>query len=101
MTSVASSYPMDDADLNEILDGIENQRDISGGAKQRLAASRTFMRIMSDKVKLVVVDEPTSAMDPLGEFELFEKLRAMRSGKTMVFVTHRFGHLTKHADLVL
>ena len=59
------------------------------------------MRIMSDKVKLVVVDEPTSAMDPLGEFELFEKLRAVRLGKTMVFVTHRFGHLTKHADLVL
>ena len=59
------------------------------------------MRIMSDKVKLVVVDEPTSAMDPLGEFELFEKLRAVRPGKTMVFVTHRFGHLTKHADLVL
>ena len=59
------------------------------------------MRIMSDKVKLVVVDEPTSAMDPLGEFELFEKLRTVRPGKTMVFVTHRFGHLTKHADLVL
>ncbi len=59
------------------------------------------MRIMSDKIRLVVADEPTSAMDPLGEFELFEKLRASRSGKTMVFVTHRFGHLTKHADLVL
>ncbi|KAF7796978.1 hypothetical protein EIP86_008167 [Pleurotus ostreatoroseus] len=101
MTSVASSYPMDDADLKEILDGIEKQRDISGGEKQRLAASRTFMRIMSDKVKLVVVDEPTSAMDPLGEFELFKKLCAVRSGKTMVFVTHRFGHLTKHADLFL
>ena len=56
---------------------------------------------MSDKTKLVVVDEPTSAMDPTGEFELFETLRSMRSGKTMVFVTHRFGHLTKHADLIL
>ena len=56
---------------------------------------------MSDKVKLVVVDEPTSAMDPTGEYELFETLRSMRTGKTMVFVTHRFGHLTKHADLIL
>ncbi len=59
------------------------------------------MRLMSGKIKLVVVDEPTSAMDPLGEFELFEKLRSYRAGKTMIFVTHRFGHLTKHADLVL
>ena len=59
------------------------------------------MRLMSDKVKLVVVDEPTSAMDPTGEFELFETLRSMRADKTMVFVTHRFGHLTKHADLIL
>ena len=59
------------------------------------------MRFSSGHVKLVVVDEPTSAMDPAGEFELFQKLRLMREGKTMVFVTHRFGHLTKHADLIL
>ena len=59
------------------------------------------MRIMSEKIKLLVVDEPTSAMDPQGEFELFERLRSMRQGKTTVFVTHRFGHLTKHADLIL
>ena len=59
------------------------------------------MRIMSEKIKLLVVDEPTSAMDPQGEFELFERLRSMRQGKTSVFVTHRFGHLTKHADLIL
>lgn len=72
-----------------------------GGEAQRLAASRTFMRILSGKIKLLVVDEPTSAMDPEGEFELFESLRSMRAGKTIVFVTHRFGHLTKHADLIL
>lgn len=59
------------------------------------------MRLMSSRTKLVIADEPTSAMDPSGEYELFERLRAMRAGKTMVFVTHRFGHLTKHADLVL
>lgn len=73
----------------------------AGGEKQRLVASRTFMRILSGKIKLLVVDEPTSAMDPQGEFELFERLIGMREGKTMVFVTHRFGHLTKHADLIL
>ena len=59
------------------------------------------MRILSERVRLVVVDEPTSAMDPEGEFELFQKLRSIREGKTMIFVTHRFGHLTKHADKIL
>ena len=59
------------------------------------------MRLMNPRTRLVVVDEPSSAMDPLGEFELFERLRALRAGKTMVFVTHRFGHLTKYADVIL
>ena len=48
-----------------------------------------------------MVDEPTLAMDPEGELHLFDGLRQMREGKTMIFVTHRFGHLTKHADLIL
>lgn len=59
------------------------------------------MRMMSGNIRLLVVDEPTSAMDPEGELQLFERLRNMREGKTTVFVTHRFGHLTKHADLIL
>lgn len=59
------------------------------------------MRISSGKIKLVVADEPTSAMDPEGEFELFQALRKVREGTTMIFITHRFGHLTKHADLIL
>jgi ABC-type multidrug transport system fused ATPase/permease subunit len=40
-------------------------------------------------------------MDPAGEYELFKNLREAREGKTMIFITHRFGHLTKHADLIL
>ncbi|EGO21436.1 hypothetical protein SERLADRAFT_417697 [Serpula lacrymans var. lacrymans S7.9] len=63
--------------------------------------SRTFMRLTSDDIKFVTVDEPSSALDPQGEFELFERLRQARKGRTMVFVTHRFGHLTKHADLII
>lgn len=59
------------------------------------------MRLMSPKTKLVMVDEPTSAMDPIGEYELFERLRERQEGKTMVFVSHRFGHLTKFADQIL
>ena len=59
------------------------------------------MRLLSQKTKLVVADEPSAAIDPIGEFELFEKLRSHRKGKTMVFISHRFGYLTKHADQIL
>ena len=63
--------------------------------------ARSFMRFKSGKVKFVAVDEPSSALDAEGELKLFERLIAAREGKTMVFVTHRFGHLTKHADKIM
>jgi ABC-type multidrug transport system fused ATPase/permease subunit len=59
------------------------------------------MRIKTGDVKLVVVDEPSAAMDPVGEYELFKHLREARAGKTTIFITHRFGHLTRHADVIL
>jgi energy-coupling factor transporter ATP-binding protein EcfA2 len=59
------------------------------------------MRMNNGEMKLVIVDEPSAAMDPMGEYELFRRLRGAREGKTMIFITHRFGHLTKHADLIL
>lgn len=59
------------------------------------------MRFKSGKVKFVAVDEPSSALDAEGELDLFRNLLAVREEKTMVFVTHRFGHLTKHANLIL
>jgi len=59
------------------------------------------MRFRTGNVKFVAVDEPSSALDAEGEFKLFEKLIGVREGKTVVFVTHRFGHLTKHADQIM
>lgn len=59
------------------------------------------MRLNSGKVDLVLVDEPSSALDPEGELQLFQNLLAARSRKTMIFVTHRFGHLTKFADAIM
>ena len=59
------------------------------------------MRFCSGNVRLVVVDEPSSALDPEAELELFNNLREAREGKTMVFVTHRFGHLTSFADMIV
>ncbi|KAF8803164.1 P-loop containing nucleoside triphosphate hydrolase protein [Phlegmacium glaucopus] len=94
-------YRNDTHPLYEEMKKLEKKIDISGGERQRVAAARSFMRFKSGKVNFVAVDEPSSALDAEGELKLFERLIAVREGKTMVFVTHRFGHLTKHADQII
>ncbi|KDQ54980.1 hypothetical protein JAAARDRAFT_209162 [Jaapia argillacea MUCL 33604] len=79
---------------------------LSGGQMQRLAVSRTFMRsLVSDasqvNVSLLLFDEPSASLDPSAEHDLFERLRKLRGDKTMIFSSHRFGNLTRHADVIL
>lgn len=57
----------------------------SGGQWQRLACGRAFHR----KPGLLVMDEPTSAMDPRGEHMVFSGLREMKQDRITVIVTHR------------
>ncbi|SJL17839.1 uncharacterized protein ARMOST_21403 [Armillaria ostoyae] len=82
-------------------ENLQKNIELSGGETQRIVAARTFMRFETGNVRFVAVDEPTSALDSEGEFSLFDNLIQAREGKTMIFVTHRFGHLTKRADLVV
>jgi len=76
---------------------------LSGGQMQRLAVSRTFMRslISESNVGLLLFDEPSASLDPTAEHDFFERLRKLRGNKTMIFSSHRFGNLTRHADLIL
>ena len=93
---------------------------LSGGQMQRLAVARTFMRssTMEQEVGLLLFDEPSASLDPAAEHgtvdiclicsilrvsfvDLFSRLRKLRGSKTMIFSTHRFGNLTRHADLIL
>jgi len=75
----------------------------SGGQLQRLALSRTFMKSLGegDKIGLLLFDEPSASLDPTAEHDLFERLRALRGSKTMLFSSHRYGNLTRHADVIL
>ncbi|RPD56236.1 HlyB/MsbA family ABC transporter [Lentinus tigrinus ALCF2SS1-7] len=78
--------------------------ELSGGQMQRLAVARTFMRSVVRKdarVALLLFDEPSASLDPAAEHDLFDRLRELRGSKTMVFSSHRFGNLTRHADLIL
>ncbi|KAG2004512.1 ATP-binding cassette transporter [Coprinopsis cinerea AmutBmut pab1-1] len=88
--------------LQKRIQSLPNKKaNISGGERQRVIAARSFMRLHSGKIKFVAVDEPSSALDAEAELRLFQQLLAVRDGKTLVFVTHRFGHLTKFADMIL
>lgn len=59
------------------------------------------MRFNSGNIRFLAVDEPSSALDAEVEEMLLDNLLKEREGKTIIFVTHRFGKLTKQADLIM
>lgn len=59
------------------------------------------MRFRSEKIRFLAVDEPSSALDAEAEITLLENLLKERAGKTIIFVTHRFGKLTREADMIV
>jgi ATP-binding cassette, subfamily B, bacterial len=69
--------------------------ELSGGQWQRLAIARAMYR----DAPLVVLDEPTAALDPRAEAELFRTVRTLFAGRAVVLVSHRFGSV-RHADRI-
>lgn len=61
--------------------------DLSGGQWQRIAISRAFM---GDK-PILLLDEPTSQLDPMAEAGLYQEFAGMVENKTALFITHRLG----------
>jgi ATP-binding cassette subfamily B protein len=59
---------------------------LSGGEWQRLALARAFLR----NAPILLLDEPTSAMDPWAEAGWFDRFRAAAAGRTTIIITHRF-----------
>jgi ABC-type multidrug transport system fused ATPase/permease subunit len=59
---------------------------LSGGEWQRLALARAFMR----KSEVLILDEPTAAIDAEGEHQLFERFQTLKAGRTAILITHRF-----------
>ncbi len=70
-------------------------RDLSGGQWQRVAIARAFYR----DAQLMILDEPTAALDPRAESALYESLRAVLAGRTAVFIAHRFSSV-RAADVI-
>lgn len=62
-------------------------QELSGGQWQKIALSRAFMRTNAD---ILVLDEPTAAMDAEAEVEIFERLRSLTQNQMVVLISHRF-----------
>ena len=69
--------------------------DLSGGEWQRIALSRAFLR----RSPIVILDEPTSAMDSWAEIDWLNRFRTLTKGRTAIVITHRFT-LAKRADVI-
>jgi ATP-binding cassette subfamily B protein len=73
-----------------------NGVDLSGGEWQKIAIARAYMR----DAQLLILDEPTAALDARSEFEVFQRFKELSSGKTAVLISHRFSSV-RMADRIL
>lgn len=70
--------------------------DLSGGQWQRIALARAFMR----KSPILILDEPTAAMDAEAEHEIFQRFRDLKANRTALLITHRFSTV-RMADRII
>lgn len=70
--------------------------DLSGGQWQKIAIARAYMR----DAQVLVLDEPTAALDARSEFEVFQRFKELSTGKTAVLISHRFSTV-RMADRIL
>jgi ATP-binding cassette subfamily B protein len=70
--------------------------DLSGGEWQKVAIARAYMR----DAELLILDEPTAALDARSEFEVFQRFKELSAGKTAVLISHRFSSV-RMADRIL
>ena len=73
-------------------DGVE----LSGGQTQRLMLARALYK----DAPVLVLDEPTAALDPIAENDIYQKYNEMTAGKTSLFISHRLAS-TRFCDRIL
>lgn len=68
---------------------------LSGGESQKVVVARAFVK----NVPIKVFDEPSSALDPIAEYELYDSILSDSIDKTMIFISHRLSSV-RNADMV-
>ncbi len=74
----------------------ENSVDLSGGEKQKLMLARALYK----DAPVIVLDEPTAALDPIAESELYLKYSSLTKNKTSIFISHRLAS-TRFCDRIV
>jgi ATP-binding cassette subfamily B protein len=100
----AADKGLADSFIRELPSGYETQlgrwfkdgRELSGGQWQKIALARAFMRKRAD---ILILDEPTSAMDAKAEAEVFEHLQATAKDQILILISHRFSTV-RRADRI-
>jgi ATP-binding cassette subfamily B protein len=88
-----------------LADGLDTQlgrwfkggAELSGGQWQKVALARAFMR---DEADILILDEPTAALDAEAEHAVFERFRTLTAGRTAILISHRFPTV-RMADRIL
>lgn len=73
----------------------ENGMGLSGGEAQKIAIARVFAR----KPDIVILDEPSSALDPIAEYNMYKNMLTAAEGETVIFISHRLS-ATRDADRI-
>ena len=92
--AIASRLPHGyDTPVGHVLDGGQG---LSGGEWQRMAIARAFIR----QPELLILDEPTAALDPMAEAEVYRQFGDLLAGRTALLISHRLGS-ARMADRIL
>jgi ATP-binding cassette subfamily B protein len=102
----ASDKGMASAFIDSLPQGFETQlgkwfkdgRELSGGQWQKIALARAFMREQAD---ILVLDEPTAAMDAQAEATIFEHFSALSSQRIVILISHRFSTVRMADQIVV
>ena len=73
-----------------------NGVDLSGGEWQKMAIARAYMR----DAQVLILDEPTAALDARAEYEVFQRFQELSAGRSAVLISHRFSSV-RMADRIL
>jgi len=73
-----------------------NGVELSGGEWQKIAIARAYMR----QADVLILDEPTAALDARAEFEVFQRFKELSRAKTAILISHRFSSV-RMADRIL
>lgn len=75
----------------------ENGIILSGGEQQKIAIARAFY----DSHEVLIFDEPSSALDPLAEYELSQRIRELSDSKTVIMISHRLSTITLFDEIYM